>query len=407
MDIKTFKQVAKTFSPAIAIRVRGSHGIGKSQSIYQLATELRSDFYKDETNQKKYGWSYEQGMPVVERRLSQLTEGDLIGLPVLENGKTVFRPLDWIIDACERPVVLFLDELNRAIDQVKQMFFQMADSRKFYGFTLHPETRLIVAENIGGSYQVQMNDPAEISRYAIIDLEPDANEWFDWALTNLHPATVDYMRSNPQALDSDMKNHQENRKTPDRRAWSRLDRELVASGLMDEPESALFFPMALAMVGSEFANSFKEFCCNREKQISAKEILTDWAKAKSRLQEKVAGTRGPGEVRQEKYIEAVGKLGDWLKKNELAKGSTEVQNLAAFLKDCPADCVMAVYAELSENPNNLKNSISAIRDRVVSVANAASAQPEAEKAAEAETKVEPEVKPAAPAKTTKKAAAKK
>ena len=46
------------------IMIRGRHGIGKSTIVYQLASKL--------------------GLPVVERRASQITEGDLLGLPKVE-----------------------------------------------------------------------------------------------------------------------------------------------------------------------------------------------------------------------------------------------------------------------------------------------------------------------------------
>ena len=43
------------------ILIRGRHGIGKSTIVYQIAEQ--------------------RGLPVVERRASQMTEGDLLGLP--------------------------------------------------------------------------------------------------------------------------------------------------------------------------------------------------------------------------------------------------------------------------------------------------------------------------------------
>jgi MoxR-like ATPase len=45
----------------LPILVRGRHGIGKSQIVFQLGEEL--------------------GLPVIDRRASQMTEGDLLGLP--------------------------------------------------------------------------------------------------------------------------------------------------------------------------------------------------------------------------------------------------------------------------------------------------------------------------------------
>ena len=78
MDIKTFLKVAPALPPDIAILVRGPHGIGKSQLFRQVAEKLgfsQADF--------------------IDRRLSQMTEVDLLGLPELTDGVTRFAPPDW------------------------------------------------------------------------------------------------------------------------------------------------------------------------------------------------------------------------------------------------------------------------------------------------------------------------
>ena len=45
----------------LPVLIRGRHGIGKSQIVFQLGDKL--------------------GLPVIDRRASQMTEGDLLGLP--------------------------------------------------------------------------------------------------------------------------------------------------------------------------------------------------------------------------------------------------------------------------------------------------------------------------------------
>ena len=60
---------------------RGRHGIGKSEVVYQIGAEL--------------------GLLVVERRASQMTEGDLIGLPSTDGSVTSFNPPDWYKECCD------------------------------------------------------------------------------------------------------------------------------------------------------------------------------------------------------------------------------------------------------------------------------------------------------------------
>jgi len=69
IDFKTFLSVVPHIVNAkFPVLIRGRHGIGKSTIVYQLADEL--------------------GFEVIERRASQMTEGDLLGLPKVEKGVT-------------------------------------------------------------------------------------------------------------------------------------------------------------------------------------------------------------------------------------------------------------------------------------------------------------------------------
>ena len=113
------------------------------------------------------------GLPVVERRASQMTEGDLVGLPVIDGECTRFNPPDWFKQACNEPVALFLDEVDRATIEVRQGIFELTDSRKLNGFALHPETLIFAAVNggeHGEQYQVGEMDPAELDRWTVFAL---------------------------------------------------------------------------------------------------------------------------------------------------------------------------------------------------------------------------------------------
>ena len=92
MDINTFVQVISKLPPQIAVLAKGPTGIGKSHIVHQIGDRL--------------------DMEVIDRRLSQMTEGDIIGLPELVDGVTRFAPIDWFVRACNEPVILFFDELK-------------------------------------------------------------------------------------------------------------------------------------------------------------------------------------------------------------------------------------------------------------------------------------------------------
>jgi len=138
VDFKTFlKVVPLVTANGKPVMLRGRHGIGKSQVVYQFADSI--------------------GRKVVERRASQMTEGDLIGMPSIEGNTTRFNPPDWFKDCCDNPRVLFLDEVDRAILEVRQGIFELTDSRKLNGHVLHPDTLVFAAVNgglHGAQYQV-------------------------------------------------------------------------------------------------------------------------------------------------------------------------------------------------------------------------------------------------------------
>lgn len=111
------------------IMLMGKHGIGKSQILEKFYSE------------KEY--------KVVTLFLGQMSDpGDLIGIPHKneETGHTEFMPPYWFpID--DTPVVLFLDELNRARPEVLQTIMDLALNRKLAGRSLPAGSRIISKGN--------------------------------------------------------------------------------------------------------------------------------------------------------------------------------------------------------------------------------------------------------------------
>ncbi len=80
MDIKTFVNVVSKLPASQSVLARGPHGIGKSDLFRQVAELITRE---DGT----------EGLPLIDRRLAQMTEGDIIGLPELVDGVTRFCPM--------------------------------------------------------------------------------------------------------------------------------------------------------------------------------------------------------------------------------------------------------------------------------------------------------------------------
>ena len=255
VDFKTFLSVVPHILDArFPVLVRGRHGIGKSTVVYQLAKE--------------------RGLPVVERRASQMTEGDLLGLPKVEGDVTTWLAPEWLHEACNKPVVLFLDEVDRATMEVRQGIFELCDSRKIAGYELHPDTIIFAAVNggqHGAQYQVGEMDPAELDRYTVFDVEPTTEDWLAWAKDNVITEIWDFINHNHQHLEHN-DDFEPNKVYPSRRSWERLSKTLKSMNSQVEASTTLY-QLACAFIGFEGAVAFNDFMKNYDRQVTVEDIL--------------------------------------------------------------------------------------------------------------------------------------
>src|SRR6266567_850685 len=136
MSVRTFLKVGRSLPANISVLLRAPHGVGKSQVVRQLGRSIADDL------QKAGSVKDAELVEHIDRRLSQMSEGDVIGLPSTDGNVTRFNPPDWFKRACDKPCILFLDELNRATPEVMQAAFQIVLDRELNGWKLHPLTRV-------------------------------------------------------------------------------------------------------------------------------------------------------------------------------------------------------------------------------------------------------------------------
>ena len=253
----------------VGVMVRGPHGIGKSEIVKQYAASLQEpltiSFGKEDYRGCKN--IYE----VLDRRASQMTEGDLLGLPKIDGDSTKFLPPDWYMIACKIPVVLFFDELDRATLEVRQGLFQLGCSREMNGFKLHDDTILFCAINGGeheqaGNYLVNNLDPAEQDRWFIVDLQPTVQEWLDWAENKVVPEIFTFIDGRKNEEENHLEHHgefQPNKVYPSRRSWFRLSKALENvkedfGTIKDASEQPWLLPLIYGFVGLEASSEFFE-----------------------------------------------------------------------------------------------------------------------------------------------------
>jgi MoxR-like ATPase len=323
VDFKTFTEVA----PLVALQgdkagfpvlLRGRHGVGKSQVVYQTAAKL--------------------GLPVIERRASQMTEGDLVGLPSTDGNTTSFNPPDWFAQACSEPVALFLDEVDRATIEVRQGIFELTDSRKLNGHILHPRTVIFAAVNggdHGAQYQVGEMDPAELDRWTVFDVEPTIEDWLAWAKENVNGLVWDFINQNRAHLEHN-DDFEPNKVYPSRRSWDRLNQTLERADVLREGESnPVVFNLAASFVGFEAAVAFNDFVKEYSRQVSISDILDDGAL------DKVADF---GINDHSALVEKFG--GSEVFKSALSE--TQVANLAGYFLTLPSEVAMKLWSVLGE-----------------------------------------------------------
>ena len=238
----------------------GPHGIGKS--------EILTEYFAA------------KGMKVVPLFLGQMSDpGDLIGIPNRNEttGKTDFMP-PWWFPLDGQPIVLFLDELNRARPEVLQTIMDLALNRTLAGRKLPEGSRIISAVNAGEQYQLTDLDPALVSRFNIVAFRPTVQEWLLWAEKEGVDARVrDFIRENPLWLDKDpdAKEGADTGldKTPDRRAWKRVSDILLGMSEM----GPVVTKAISAIVGPKAASALVSSISAR-KILSGREVLQNFDK---------------------------------------------------------------------------------------------------------------------------------
>tara|TARA_R110000824_G_scaffold215931_2_gene402465 strand:+ start:305 stop:1402 length:1098 start_codon:yes stop_codon:yes gene_type:complete len=333
IDFKSFNKTAPLIlNSKFPVLLRGRHGVGKSQVIYQVAKTLR--------------------LPVVERRASQMTEGDLLGIPspdgISINGEQAskFRPFDWLVQACTEPVVLFFDEIDRATIEVRQGIFELTDSRKLAGWHLHEDTVICAAINggdHGSQYQVGEMDPAELDRWATFDIEPTVEDWLDWAGDNVNELIWDFINHNRAHLEH-LDDFEPNKVYPSRRSWDRLNITLTDAGLIDDAKSNSLFNIASVFVGFEAAVALCDFIKKQHQIVTVQDILDD---GKIELTEDFGINDHSAMVEK---MEACGAFNEILPLKSL-------KNLSSYFKTLPSEVAMKLWYSLTSSGGEIQNTI--------------------------------------------------
>lgn len=264
INIRTLEYILENTPANQNIMLCGNHGIGKSEII--------TKFYEA------------KGMKVVPLFIGQMSDpGDIIGLPNknLETGVTEFM-LPWWFPVNGEPIVLFLDELNRARPELLQVVMDLVLNRKIAGKSLPEGSIIVSAINEGDEYTLTDLDPALISRFNIYKFRPDTLEWLQWAVrSGVNDAVISFISDNDNLLDYEFREGVDaSVKSYDRRSWKRLSDILNKTGFENSRDG--FRPLVCGIIGDKAGALFFDYMVNGT-MVTPEQILTDFDAQKEKI----------------------------------------------------------------------------------------------------------------------------
>lgn len=346
MNIETFLKCVEMLPPEKSVLIMGTHGIGKSQLVKKVAKKIRA----------KMNWEQEK-FPVIDRRLSQMTEGDIIGLPykvdvtegAFKGEATRFAGADWFLRTCAEPCMLFLDEGNRATGEVIQASFQIALDHELNGNVMHPQSRVFMAVNDDATrYQVTDFDPAFLSRWWVVKLFPTFEEWYEWAKDesedggNIHKDILDFLNLHRSMLDpSDTAVNME--KDTDRRSWEHFSISYRANKLDElnmKSDADLNFlqQFASGFIGTQAAAGFAAYLKTADRYVTCTDVLDGFAENAERI-EKLTITE---------FGALSNKIVEWMCENTLTQQQAE--NFGEFVKVLSPELAVAIWQDIAKHP---------------------------------------------------------
>jgi hypothetical protein len=394
IGINGFLKIASKLTPNVPILLIGDHAKGKSAAVYQAAAMRRSAEFlnvaqattltklmlndpllRDQLNswhQKfpnlpaewKGVWHYDFGLPVVERRLSQIQSGELNGLPREAELGTVFSSMQWLAICSKVPCFLFLDELNRATRENEQGCFQLTDSRCIGTTKLHPETMIAAAANASSEYDVSTPDPASLSRFAVWRINPTVSEWLSYMGERYRKSSeiTDFLKCYSNHIEAKV-SMEPWFKTPDRRAWERVYREvethdLLVYGIKKIPEDAYTYALGYisGLVGFPAANALLSFVNEgRESVVTPEMCFKNWKVAKYRLPSNGDRTQNNHELNT-RFVSLHEGIVATIKTQELS--DYEIEQLQGMMEDFPPELGMRFFQAITQKGGPLMEKMS-------------------------------------------------
>ena len=205
---KQLKDVLLNVGTVRPVFIWGAPGIGKSAIVEEFA--------------------HEAGLDCVSLLGSQLAPEDVIGVPQIVDGRSVFCPPRMI--AREEPYCLFLDELNACSQEVQKSFYSLILDGRVGEYRLPKGSVVIAAGNRAQDNAITRPvSSALLNRMFHVELRANVRVWLEWAAANgIHRYVYDYICTRPDQLWSQPSKSEEPFSTP--RSWHMLSDAITGYG---------------------------------------------------------------------------------------------------------------------------------------------------------------------------------
>lgn len=160
----------------------GKPGIGKTEIVREFTRE--------------HGWSFQQINPAQFEEM-----GDLLGMPIVQEDHTVFRPPSWV-PRNPGPGILLIDDVNRADDRILRGIMQLLQDGRLISWGLPPQWQIVLTANPDtGDFSVTPLDAAMLTRMLHVELVFDLSAWLRWAgAAGLDLRGLDFAARYPELL---------------------------------------------------------------------------------------------------------------------------------------------------------------------------------------------------------------
>lgn len=223
-----------------SVMLWGSPGVGKSQGVRQIATEIA-----ERTGKR---------VEITDVRLLLFNPVDLRGIPTANSDKTLavwLKPKIFQMDESEDVVnILFLDEISAAPQSVQAAAYQITLDRTVGEHRLPENCIVIAAGNRVTDRSVAYTMPKALAnRLCHIEISADSKSWHSWAVSaGINSIVLGFLDYNPSMLMK-FDNVTDTHSFPTPRSW-----EMVSNILNHVSENITeVFPLIVGCIGDTAA----------------------------------------------------------------------------------------------------------------------------------------------------------